>query len=249
MTKVKQRRVITTLAVPAPEPTSIAKAGGNAAKSPTPAKAVAPVASAPRETTTPGRPRTRRAVAARTAARAAQAEVVATARSPRQTSTAPTGRPTSAERPAAKAKRIAIPTRTSAPVRGTKEATTTRAGQRSAARRSSPSPVRQVAPGKGDRRGATARGRRPVPDKAPLPREIFIKALDPLRKCGPNTSVRHMFRVDESIGGAHAATHLVFYDRHGWYCVHGRACQAVEDVRKHGGVKQVGLDYNGRMRA
>ena len=58
-----------------------------------------------------------------------------------------------------------------------------------------------------------------------------------------------MFRVDETLGGAHAETHLVFFDRHGWYCVHGPTCRAVEDVRKLGSVKHVDLDYNGRMRA
>jgi hypothetical protein len=83
----------------------------------------------------------------------------------------------------------------------------------------------------------------------PLPREVAIKALDPLRKCGPNTTVQHMFRVDETLGGAHAVTHLVFFDRHGWYCVHGRTCKAVEDVRKLGSMRHVDLDYNGRMRA
>lgn len=88
-----------------------------------------------------------------------------------------------------------------------------------------------------------------MPSKAPLPREVAIKALDPQAKCGPETSVLHMFRVDETLGGAHADTHLVFFDRHGWYCVHGRTCRAVEDVRKLGGMKHVDLDYNGRMRA
>jgi hypothetical protein len=59
-----------------------------------------------------------------------------------------------------------------------------------------------------------------------------------------------MYRVDETLGGAHAETHLVFFDRHGWYCVHGPTCRAVEDVRKFGGfTKQSDLTYNGRMRA
>jgi hypothetical protein len=26
--------------------------------------------------------------------------------------------------------------------------------------------------------------------------------------------------------------HLVFFDRHGWYCEHGKQCAAVTDVRK-----------------
>jgi hypothetical protein len=114
---------------------------------------------------------------------------------------------------------------------------------------------RRPAPARGTRKAArpatrgSTRGKRPAPPRAPLPREVAIKALDPLRKCGPNTSVLHMFRVDESFGGAHAVTHLVFFDRHGWYCVHGRTCRAVEDVRKLGSMKHVDLDYNGRMRA
>ena len=64
-------------------------------------------------------------------------------------------------------------------------------------------------------------------------RGVKIRALDPQAKCGPGTSVTQLFRVDETIDGA-LATHLVFFDRHGWYCVHGRNCRAVDDVRKHG---------------
>ena len=115
--------------------------------------------------------------------------------------------------------------------------------------------ARRIAPTRGTGKAArlatrgSTRGKRPVPPKAPLPREVAIKALDPLRKCGPNTTVQHMFRVDETLGGAHAETHLVFFDRHGWYCVHGRTCKAVEDVRKLGSMRHVDLDYNGRMRA
>jgi hypothetical protein len=64
-------------------------------------------------------------------------------------------------------------------------------------------------------------------------RVVKIKELDPLEKCGPHTSVTELYRVDETLGGS-AATHLVFFDRHGWYCEHGRSCRAVEDVRKLG---------------
>jgi len=75
---------------------------------------------------------------------------------------------------------------------------------------------------------ASSRGSRApvVPDRV-----VKIKELDPYEKCGPSTSVVHLYRVDESLDGL-AATHLVFYDRHGWYCEHGRGCRAVEDVRK-----------------
>ena len=62
-------------------------------------------------------------------------------------------------------------------------------------------------------------------------RVVRIKELDPYAKCGPATSVVHLYRVDESLNGLEA-THLVFFDRHGWYCEHGRGCRAVEDVRK-----------------
>jgi hypothetical protein len=60
-----------------------------------------------------------------------------------------------------------------------------------------------------------------------------IKGLDPLAKCGPSTTVRALYRVDESVDGA-ARPHLVFLDRHGWYCEHGRDCPAVGFARKHG---------------
>jgi len=68
----------------------------------------------------------------------------------------------------------------------------------------------------------------PVPDRV-----VKIKQLDPFEKCGPSTSVEHLYRVDETLDGS-AATHLVFFDRHGWYCEHGRSCRAVDDVRKLG---------------
>jgi hypothetical protein len=76
------------------------------------------------------------------------------------------------------------------------------------------------------------RGRKVVSD-APVV-TVAVKALDPLRKCGPNTTVQLMYRVDESVDGRRTA-HLVFFDRHGWYCEHGRTCPAVGHARKHGG--------------
>ena len=83
--------------------------------------------------------------------------------------------------------------------------------------------ARKVAPMVASSRGSRAPA---VPDRV-----VKIKQLDPYEKCGPSTSVVHLYRVDESLDGL-AATHLVFYDRHGWYCEHGRGCRAVEDVRK-----------------
>jgi hypothetical protein len=65
-----------------------------------------------------------------------------------------------------------------------------------------------------------------------VPRRVKIRALNPQVRCGPGTSVQHLFRVDEEGNGKGVTTHLVFFDRHGWYCEHGRTCPAVEDVRK-----------------
>ena len=72
----------------------------------------------------------------------------------------------------------------------------------------------------------------------PVARVVKIKALDPFEMCGPRTSVVHLLRVDEREEGS-SAVHLVFFDRHGWYCEHGPACRAVEDVRRQR--KQLGL--------
>jgi hypothetical protein len=63
---------------------------------------------------------------------------------------------------------------------------------------------------------------------------VAVKSLDPLRKCGPNTTVQFLYRVDEQVDG-HSTPHLVFFDRHGWYCEHGRACPAVGHARKFNG--------------
>jgi hypothetical protein len=63
---------------------------------------------------------------------------------------------------------------------------------------------------------------------------VAIKPLDPLRKCGPNTSVQFLYRVDEEVDGR-STPHLVFFDRHGWYCEHGRSCPAVGHARKFNG--------------
>ena len=49
--------------------------------------------------------------------------------------------------------------------------------------------------------------------------------------CGKGTSVERVFRVEEKTEKSKIA-HLVFFDRHGWYCEHGAQCPAVSDVRK-----------------
>ena len=79
------------------------------------------------------------------------------------------------------------------------------------------------------RKGAT-KGTRPV---KPLV-HVAVKSLDPLRKCGPKTTVQFLYRVDEEVDGR-STPHLVFFDRHGWYCEHGRSCPAVGHARKFNG--------------
>jgi hypothetical protein len=61
---------------------------------------------------------------------------------------------------------------------------------------------------------------------------IRVLDLDPFEKCGRGTSVQRLIRVDEMIDHTREA-HLVFFDRHGWYCEHGRTCPAVGHARKH----------------
>lgn len=62
-----------------------------------------------------------------------------------------------------------------------------------------------------------------------------IRELDPPVWCGAGTSVERLFRVQEVVGKA-TSWHLVFLDRHGWYCEHGPGCPAVRDVRRQDGV-------------
>jgi hypothetical protein len=70
------------------------------------------------------------------------------------------------------------------------------------------------------------------PQRPTLPeRDVHVKTLDPLVVCGPHTSVKHLFRVRERIDGVRT-NHLVFFDKHGWYCEHGRGCHAVTIVRQ-----------------
>jgi len=56
--------------------------------------------------------------------------------------------------------------------------------------------------------------------------------MDPCQMCGKGTSVERVFRVEEKSEKA-KNIHLVFFDRHGWYCEHGAQCAAVTDVKKH----------------
>jgi len=77
-----------------------------------------------------------------------------------------------------------------------------------------------------------SKGRTGVKAAAPAP--VFrVDELVPQSKCGPGTSVQRLFRVRESTDGV-TRSHLVFFDRHGWYCEHGRNCQAVSPAVKFG---------------
>ncbi|HET6681779.1 MAG TPA: hypothetical protein VFG84_11300 [Gemmatimonadaceae bacterium] len=62
-----------------------------------------------------------------------------------------------------------------------------------------------------------------------FPRAPDVARLDPATVIGRDTRVRALFRVRyEGLPGAH----LVFHDRHGWYCAeHGADCRAVGDAR------------------
>jgi hypothetical protein len=76
--------------------------------------------------------------------------------------------------------------------------------------------------------------KKPAEKAAPAVR-YTIKPLDSQRKCGPGTSVQLLFRVDERSVDKAATTHLVYFDKHGWYCEHGRNCPAVVEARKYSG--------------
>ncbi|HJR63839.1 MAG TPA: hypothetical protein VJ803_09035 [Gemmatimonadaceae bacterium] len=83
------------------------------------------------------------------------------------------------------------------------------------------------------RRGAKRATRGKVGREPGTPvRLMRIRALDPHAACGPGTTVMQLYRVDD-LPTDSAVTHLVFFDRHGWYCEHGRDCPAVAAVRKH----------------
>ena len=97
---------------------------------------------------------------------------------------------------------------------------------------------KHVAP-KGAKR---AKGRAAPAAAAPVTPALTIRELDPVRICGDRTSVTHLFRVDETLvptgkAASSRQVHLVFNDRHGWYCEHGRSCHAVSAVMRHAGIR------------
>ena len=82
---------------------------------------------------------------------------------------------------------------------------------------------------------ATSRKAAPLKGAKPVNTiRVAVRSLDPLRKCGPKTTVQFLYRVDEQVDGR-STPHLVFFDRHGWYCEHGRSCPAVGHARKFNG--------------
>jgi hypothetical protein len=116
-----------------------------------------------------------------------------------------------------------------------------------------------VPPAAPRRRAAAARASRRIAEDGKGPRERLVPSrfefrdLDPQRRCGPDTSVLQLIRVDEQKGEDRIA-HLVYEDRrYGWYCEHGRGCPAVARAQRHARERARdgahGLDDDGRMRA
>ena len=103
---------------------------------------------------------------------------------------------------------------------GTKKAVRTRSKKRVTAGRKRATSSRKKAAPKGRKQVKSVR--------------MAVRPLDPLRKCGPKTTVQLLYRVDVQVDGRNTP-HLVFFDRHGWYCEHGRSCPAVGHARKFNG--------------
>ena len=68
-------------------------------------------------------------------------------------------------------------------------------------------------------------------EKPEVARRVRIRPMDPVAMCGEGTSVTALYRVEEVLDQT-KIHHLVFFDRHGWYCEHGKECGAVSDVQK-----------------
>jgi hypothetical protein len=67
--------------------------------------------------------------------------------------------------------------------------------------------------------------------KAEVKRRVRVRPIDPVQMCGKGTSVTQLYRVEEILDRVRIQ-HLVFFDRHGWYCEHGKQCSAVSEVQK-----------------
>jgi hypothetical protein len=63
-----------------------------------------------------------------------------------------------------------------------------------------------------------------------FPERPLVERLDPRALVGPRTGVLDLVRVRLR---STDAPHLVFHDRHGWYCeAHGAGCAAVPVARE-----------------
>ena len=115
-----------------------------------------------------------------------------------------------------------------------------KAATRRSSRKAKPAAQKAAQPARGKPgKPGLRKGAKPV--AVPAKPELQIRELDPLRVCGDRTSVVQLFRVDEQLVGGKVAgarqVHLVFNDRHGWYCEHGRSCHAVSAVMRHARIR------------
>ena len=69
------------------------------------------------------------------------------------------------------------------------------------------------------------------PDPPQLVATYDVEPLDPWLMCGPDTTVTELWKVRER-RDKETHFHLVYFDRYGWYCEHGRNCSAVLEVRR-----------------
>ncbi len=95
-------------------------------------------------------------------------------------------------------------------------------------------PSKPRAPTRTSKRSSPADGVPLAPSQFDLfPVKPTIDVLDPRKVVGESTSVQHLVRVKL---GPTDAPHLVFHDRHGWYCeAHGAACASVALARTASG--------------
>jgi hypothetical protein len=117
----------------------------------------------------------------------------------------------------------------------------------------SATPKRPMSKSKASIRRSSGAGRAGRSAVEPAPRvEYRVRELNPQEKCGAGTSVERLLRVD-AITDKVKQAHLIFFDRHGWYCEHGTTCPAVGHARKYAQKVRsphVGTGtHNGRMRA
>lgn len=88
-------------------------------------------------------------------------------------------------------------------------------------------------PAKAAKRHAKAKKARPdiqASVKPEVPR-YSAEPLNPWLICGPDTTVTELWKVRERSGAA-TIFHLIYLDRYGWYCEHGRNCAAVPAARR-----------------